>query len=92
MDNLLKFYIDGAWVAPPSEQVFPVMNPATEEQVGEIILGNTDGVNRAVAAAKKAFVTLGHIGMILTFSSSCCLRENMLPDLYIDGVLLPCPS
>ncbi len=57
MDNLHTFYIDGAWVAPQSQQVFPVMNPATEEQVGEIILGNTEDVNRAVAAAKKAFVT-----------------------------------
>ena len=57
MNNLNNFYIDGAWVAPQSDQVFPVMNPATEEQVGEIILGNTEDVNRAVAAAKKAFVT-----------------------------------
>ncbi len=57
MDNLKKFYIDGAWVSPQSDQVFPVMNPATEQQVGEIILGNTEDVNRAVAAAKKAFVT-----------------------------------
>ena len=30
MDNLSKFYIDGAWVTPQSEQGFPVMNPATE--------------------------------------------------------------
>ncbi len=57
MENLNRFYIDGAWVAPQSEQVFPVMNPATEQQVGEVILGNTEDVNRAVAAAKKAFVT-----------------------------------
>ena len=57
MDNLKKFYIDGAWVSPQSDQVFPVMNPATEQQVGEIILGNTEDVNRAVAAAKKAFVS-----------------------------------
>jgi len=57
MDNLKKFYIDGAWVSPQSDQVFPVMNPATEQQVGEIILGNIEDVNRAVAAAKKAFVS-----------------------------------
>jgi acyl-CoA reductase-like NAD-dependent aldehyde dehydrogenase len=38
MDNLHNFYIGGAWVAPQSEQVFPVMNPATEEQVSEIKL------------------------------------------------------
>lgn len=57
MDNLSKFYIDGAWVTPQSEQVFPVMNPATEQRVGEIILGNSDDVNLAVAAANRAFET-----------------------------------
>jgi aldehyde dehydrogenase (NAD+) len=57
MDNLRHFYIDGAWVAPLSERVFPVMNPATERQVGEITLGIADDVDRAVAAAKNAFAT-----------------------------------
>lgn len=55
MKNLGKFYIDGKWVAPESDRKFPVLNPATEEQIGEIILGNEADVNKAVAAAKKAF-------------------------------------
>jgi len=55
MDNLSKFYIDGAWVTPKSDQRFPVLNPATEQRVGEIILGNSDDVNLAVAAANRAF-------------------------------------
>jgi aldehyde dehydrogenase (NAD+) len=49
------FYIDGAWRQPQSDQRFPVMNPATEEQVAEVILGNAADVDLAVAAAKKAF-------------------------------------
>jgi len=57
MDNLSKFYIDGAWVTPQSAQLFPVLNPATEQRVGEIILGNSDDVNLAVAAANRAFET-----------------------------------
>jgi aldehyde dehydrogenase (NAD+) len=55
MKNLSKFYIDGAWVIPQSEQLFPVLNPATEQRVGEIILGNAEDVNLAVAAANRAF-------------------------------------
>ena len=74
MDNLHNFYIDGAWVAPQSQQVFPVMNPATEEQVGEIILGNTEDVNRAVAAAKKAFVTFSRT----TQAARLLLLEQLL--------------
>jgi aldehyde dehydrogenase (NAD+) len=57
MDNLGKFYIDGAWITPQSSQMFPVLNPATEQQVGEIVLGNTDDVDIAVAAANFAFET-----------------------------------
>ena len=57
MQNLNKFYIDGEWVTPDSTTEFPVMNPATEQQIGVITLGNEDDVNRAVAAAKAAFET-----------------------------------
>ena len=55
MDNLLKFYIGGQWVAPVSDATMPVMNPATEEQIGTVALGNAEDVDRAVAAAKSAF-------------------------------------
>ena len=57
MEHLGSFYIDGDWVTPQSDLAFPVMNPANEHQVGEIILGNCEDVDLAVAAAKKAFVT-----------------------------------
>ena len=57
MEHLGSFYIDGDWVTPQSDLAFPVMNPANEHQVGEIILGNCEDVDLAVAAAKRAFVT-----------------------------------
>jgi aldehyde dehydrogenase (NAD+) len=52
-----EFYIDGEWVRAHSEQVFPVMNPATEEKIAEISLGDAEDVDRAVAAANRAFAT-----------------------------------
>jgi aldehyde dehydrogenase (NAD+) len=55
--NIDKFYIDGRWVDAHSSQVFPVMNPATEEKIAEISLGDAVDVDRAVAAAGKAFKT-----------------------------------
>jgi aldehyde dehydrogenase (NAD+) len=57
MDNLGRFYIDGVWATPQSNQIFPVQNPATEQQVGEIVLGNSDDVDIAVTAANRAFET-----------------------------------
>ena len=55
MKNLSKFYIAGEWVNPISENIMPVINPATEEQIGTVALGNTTDVDNAVAAAKSAF-------------------------------------
>lgn len=57
MENLRKFYIGGEWVGPISSATMPVLNPATEEQIGTLALGNSDDVNRAVAAANDAFGT-----------------------------------
>jgi aldehyde dehydrogenase (NAD+) len=55
MDNLLKFYIGGQWVAPASDAAMPVLNPATEEQIGTVAMGGSADVDRAVATAKAAF-------------------------------------
>lgn len=57
MENLRKFYIGGKWVEPISSATMPVLNPATEEQIGTVALGNAEDVNRAVAAANDAFGT-----------------------------------
>ena len=57
MQNLQKFYIDGQWVVPQSSKKMPVVNPATEEVIGEVILGNKEDVNIAVKAAKNAFMS-----------------------------------
>lgn len=55
MENLQKFYINGEWVTPLSSDTMPVMNPATEAQIGTVALGNAADVDRAVAAAAAAF-------------------------------------
>jgi len=55
--NTLKFYIDGAWVDPASRSSLDVENPATEENFGQISLGSPQDVDRAVAAARRAFAS-----------------------------------
>jgi len=57
MKNERKFYIDGKWVEPHSKQTLEVLNPANEEVIATIVLGDQEDVNRAVAAAKRAFQT-----------------------------------
>src|SRR6056297_3670629 len=56
MQNLTKFYIDGQWVDPRSTETLPVLNPATEAQIGTVAMGNAQDVDRAVAAAIAGFV------------------------------------
>jgi aldehyde dehydrogenase (NAD+) len=55
--DMTKHYVNGEWITPLSEKAMPILNPATEGQIGTIILGNDADVDRAVAAAKAAFVT-----------------------------------
>ncbi len=52
-----QFYINGEWVDPASPADLPVVNPATEAQVGVISNGSAEDVDRAVAAARDAFET-----------------------------------
>jgi len=53
----LQFYIDGQWVDPVQPRTMDVVNPATEAVYGRISLGSAADVDRAVAAAKRAFET-----------------------------------
>ncbi|WP_304164854.1 aldehyde dehydrogenase family protein [Phenylobacterium aquaticum] len=57
MREYLQFYIDGKWVDPTEAKTLDVINPATEAVCGKISLGNATDVDKAVKAAKAAFVT-----------------------------------
>ena len=52
-----KFYIDGQWVDPIKPNDLEVINPATEQPVAVISMGTAADIDKAIAAAKKAFVT-----------------------------------
>ena len=54
-------YINGEWVDPIGTETMDVINPATEEPICAIALGNSADVDRAVAAAKAASATGGVI-------------------------------
>ena len=61
MQNLTKFYIGGQWVEPLSQATVPVINPATESQIGTVAMGNSQDVNSAVMAAKSAFSSFSQV-------------------------------
>lgn len=53
--NSEHFYIDGAWVASDGGRSHQVIDPSTEQPVTTITLGTVADVDRAVAAARRAF-------------------------------------
>jgi aldehyde dehydrogenase (NAD+) len=55
MKECTQFYINGEWVDPVDPKHLDVINPATEETIGKIAMGNSNDVDKAVAAAKEAF-------------------------------------
>jgi aldehyde dehydrogenase (NAD+) len=56
----LEFYIDGRWVPPVSPKTLDVIDPATEKPFARISVGSAADVDRAVAAARRAFETFGY--------------------------------
>ena len=50
-----KMYINGKWVDAESGDTYSVINPATEEEIARVPLGDKRDADKAVEAARKAF-------------------------------------
>ncbi|WP_312620542.1 aldehyde dehydrogenase family protein [Agrobacterium pusense] len=55
MRTIEQIYVDGEFVIPVGDERLDLFNPATEEKIGEVRLGNTHDARAAVASAKRAF-------------------------------------
>lgn len=55
MYDCRQFFINGEWITPAGRKESLVINPATEEPVGRILLGTAEDVDAATRAAKFAF-------------------------------------
>ena len=56
MKECTQFYVDGKWIDPIAPNDHAVINPANEEPIATISLGSAADVDRAVRAARNAFV------------------------------------
>ena len=57
MYDCTRNYIDGEWTASGTEIVHDIINPATEQAIGQVAYGSEQDVDRAVSAARRAFKT-----------------------------------
>jgi aldehyde dehydrogenase (NAD+) len=84
MSNQKKFYIDGAWVDPLGDRTLDVIDPSTEAPIGTIALGNAADVDRAVAAAKRAFESYSRTSVadrLALLDKIIATYHSRLPDL-----------
>ena len=98
MEERLQFYIDGRWVDPADRRTLDVINPATEEPIAKIAMGNAEDVDRAVTAARKAFESFSQtskqdrIALLQALLAGVILYLADIPGagLVAFGVLLLC--
>jgi aldehyde dehydrogenase (NAD+) len=57
MRDCRQFYIDGRWVSPAKAHDSEVTDPSNEQPIAVISLGSSNDVDKAVAAARRAFTS-----------------------------------
>jgi len=55
MSNFAKFFIDGKWTEPSTQNYLDVIDPSTEKPFAQIAMGTAGDVDLAVQAARRAF-------------------------------------
>lgn len=84
MHTITKIYIDGAFTTPHGEELADLFNPATEQKIGTVRLGNRKDAQAAIAAAKRAFPAFSRttkaerIDMLKRLSAAVSARKSDL--------------
>jgi aldehyde dehydrogenase (NAD+) len=95
MREYLKFYIDGQWVDPAELGTADVINPATEQVAGRIALGSPADVDKAVAAARRAFASWSQstreqrLDLLGAIQAEYAKRQTELGDAIIEEMGAP---
>jgi aldehyde dehydrogenase (NAD+) len=55
MYDCTRHYINGEWTESQAANTHDIINPATEESIGQVAYGTAEDVDEAVAAARTAF-------------------------------------
>ena len=57
--TITTHYIDGAFVESHGREVMDIIRPTDGQVIARVTLGDEEDTRRAIAAAKRAFVTFG---------------------------------
>jgi aldehyde dehydrogenase (NAD+) len=90
MKAINKIYINGEFVTPHGTTPFDLINPTSNQKIGEAILGDEVDTQNAIAAAKEAFMTFSkttkaeRIGYLEKLRSIVSRREKDLTDIMVE--------
>ncbi|MBS72561.1 MAG: aldehyde dehydrogenase family protein [Thermoplasmata archaeon] len=90
-----EVYINGNWVSTSGKGKIDVINPATEELIGSVPVGDANDVNDAVAAARAAFPSWSQStveerqGYLNALSASIAERTDEIAELISSEVGTP---
>ncbi len=90
MWNLDQAYIDGAFVPVQGSERLEIVNPATEQAIGTVVLANRDDARRAIAAANRAQPGLANstkaqrIEMLRRLEAAVLARSDQIRDATIE--------
>lgn len=92
-----KFYVNGKWVEPAGKGMLDVINSTTEDVMGRVPEGTAEDIDRAVAAARRAFDAWSgtavdeRAGFLQKISSSLAARQNEIAAIIASEVGMPLP-
>lgn len=92
-----KLYVNGEWVEPNGKGMLDVINSTTEEVMGRVPEGTPEDVNRAVAAARRAFDSWSstapgeRAGFLQKISDGLAARQNEIAAIIASEVGMPLP-
>jgi aldehyde dehydrogenase (NAD+) len=90
MKTITKHYINGAFVESHGREVMDIINPTNGNLIAKVTLADEEDARRAIAAAKRAFVTFGRTtkeeraGILRRLHEVVSARVNDLTDVMIE--------
>ncbi|MFC0449596.1 aldehyde dehydrogenase family protein [Rhodococcus jostii] len=88
-------YVDGKWTTSASDERIDVVNPTTEELIGDVPAGSAEDVDLAVAAARRALERWSHTGpsaraeLVSRLADELERRQDEITDLVVAEVGTP---
>src|ERR1700757_3481428 len=90
MRTIDTVYIDGQFVTPHGQELLDLFNPATEQKIGQVRLGDAVDAKAAVAAAKRALPAYSHtskaerIALLRRLHDAVAARADVLTAAMIE--------